>query len=83
MVDLHVSLHTRGGLLSAVSPSSMVKFFISMNNAIKKNYQLLRDQQKFEFSLFAVHFVGSTEIQSELLMNMYVRSYSTLAKKME
>ena len=30
-----------------------------MNDAIKKNNQLLRDQQKYEFSLFAVQILAS------------------------
>ena len=32
-----------------------------MNNAIRKNNQILRDQQKYEFSLFAVQILGSTK----------------------
>ena len=49
----------------------------------EENNQLLRDQQKYAFSLFAVQILGFTKKQPELLVNMFVRSYSTLVKKME
>ena len=55
-----------------------------MNNAIRKNNQLLRHQQKrvfFFFFSFADQFLGPK--QPELLVNMFVRFYSTLVKKNE
>ena len=52
-----------------------------MNNAIRKNNQLLRHQQKYEVSLFAVQILRSK--QTKLLIDMFVRSYSTLVKAME
>ena len=39
--------------------------------------QFLRDQQKYEFSLFAVHILASTK-SNKLLVNVFVRSYFTL-----
>ena len=41
-------------LLNPPENNSMVSFFIFMNNAIRKTNQLLRDQQKYEFSLFGI-----------------------------
>ena len=43
-----------------------------MSNAMRKNNQLIRHKQKYEFSLFAVHILGSTKNN---LSYWFVRSY--------
>ena len=47
-------------LLKLPENNSMVPFFIFMNNVIRKNNQLLRDQQKYDFFSFAGRFLGPT-----------------------
>ena len=49
---------------------NMAKFFISTNNAVRKNIERLRYRQKYEFSLFGYQILTSTKKQSELLVNM-------------
>ena len=52
-----------------------------MNNAIRKNNQLLRYQQKRDFFFICWSILGPRYKQPELLVNMFVRFYSTLVKK--
>ena len=68
-------------LLKLPENNSMVQFFIFMNNVIRKNNQLLRHQQKYDFFFICWSILGPHYKQPELMMNMFVRSYSTLAKK--
>ena len=53
-----------------------------MNNAKGENNQLLRYWQKYEFSMLLLKIWPPLK-RTELLVNMYARSYSTLVKKME
>ena len=52
-----------------------------MNNAIRKNNQLLRHQQKCFLFFICWSILGPHYKQPELLVNMFVRFYSTLVKK--
>ena len=46
-------------LLKPPENTSMVEFFIFINNAIRKKNQILRDQHKYEFSLFPAQILAS------------------------